>query len=72
MDATLIAASPSTKNEAGERGPDMSPLKKTTTGKVHDARLTDDLIHPDDTIVFGDKGYVSDRRKRATQARGAT
>ena len=97
MDATLIAASPSTKNEAGKRDPDMSPSKKgnqwyfgmkthigvdaksglihtvkTTTGKVHDAKLTDDLIRPDDVIIFGDKGYVSDKRKRATRARGAT
>ncbi len=97
MDATLIAASPSTKNEAGKRDPDMSQSKqgnqwyfgmkahigvdaksglihtvKTTTGKVHDAKLTDDLIRPDDIIIFGDKGYVSDKRKRATRARGAT
>jgi len=97
MDATLIAASPSTKNETGKRDPDMSQSKKgnqwyfgmkahigvdaksglvhtvkTTTGKVHDAKLTDDLIRPDDMIVFGDKGYVSDKRKRSTRARGAT
>ncbi|KPU82923.1 transposase, partial [Marinosulfonomonas sp. PRT-SC04] len=96
MDATLIAASPSTKNETGKRDPDMSQSKKgnqwyfgmkahigvdaksglvhtvkTTTGKVHDAKLTDELIRPDDMIVFGDKGYVSDKRKRATRARGA-
>jgi IS5 family transposase len=38
---------------------------KATTGKVHDAKLTDDLIRPDDKAVFGDKGYVSDKRKRA-------
>jgi len=97
MDATLIAASPSTKNETSKRDPDMSQSKKgnqwyfgmkahigvdaksglvhtvkTTTGKVHDAKLTDDLIRPDDMIVFGDKGYVSDKRKRSTRARGAT
>ena len=88
MDATLIAASPSTKNEASKRDPDMSQSKKsnqwyfgmkshigvdaksglvhtvkTTTGKVHDAKMTDDLIRVDDAIVFGDKGYVSDKRK---------
>ena len=45
---------------------------KTTTGKVHDAKMTDDLIRVDDAIVFGDKGYVSDERKRATRERGAT
>ena len=96
IDATLIAASPSTKNKANRRDPDMSQSKKgnqwyfgmkahigvdaksglvhtvkITTGKVHDAKLTDDLIRRDDTIIFGDKGYVSDKRKRATRARGA-
>jgi len=97
MDATLIAAPPSTKNKANKRDPDMSQSKKgnqwyfgmkahigvdaksglvhrvkTTTGKVHDAKLTDNLIRPDDTIVFCDKGYVSDKRKRSTRARGAS
>lgn len=95
MDATLIAASPSTKNKSARRDPDMSQTKKgnqwyfgmkahigvdaksglvhtvkTTTAKVHDARLTDDLIRADDAVVFGDKGYVSDKRKRASRAVG--
>jgi len=95
MDATLIAASPSTKNMDGKRDPEMSQSKKgnqwyfgmkahigvdarsglvhtmkTTTGKVHDAKLTEDLIRPDDKVVFGDKGYVSDKRKRAARADG--
>ena len=97
MDATLIAAAPSTKNKARKRDPQMSQTKKgnqwyfgmkahigvdaksglvhtvkTTTGKVHDAKMTDDLIRADDTIILGDKGYVSDKRKRATRARGTT
>ena len=97
MDATLIAAAPSTKNKARKRDPQMSQTKKgnqwyfgmkahigvdaksglvhtvkTTTGKVHDAKMTDDLIRADDTIILGDKGYVSDERKRATRARGIT
>ena len=97
MDATLIAAAPSTKNKARKRDPDMSQSKKgnqwyfgmkahigvdaksglvhtvkTTTGKVHDAKMTDDLIRVDDAIILGDKGYVSDERKRATRARGTT
>lgn len=95
MDATLIAASPSTKNRDGKRDPEMSQSKKgnqwyfgmkahigvdarsglvhtlkTTTGKVHDAKLTGDLIRSDDRVVFGDKGYVSDKRKRAARAKG--
>ena len=90
MDATLIAASPSTKNKTNKRDPDMSQTKKgnqwyfgmkahigvdaksglvhtikTTTAKVHDARMTDDLIRTDDAVVFGDKGLC----QRQTQAR---
>jgi len=90
MDATLVAASSSTKNKSAKRDPDMSQTKKgnqwyfgmkthigvdaksglvhtakTTTAKVHDARMTDDLIRADDRVIFGDKGYVSDKRKRA-------
>lgn len=89
MDATLIAASPSTKNKEHKRDPEMSQTKKgsqwyfgmrahigvdaksglvhttkTTTAKVHDAKMTDDLIRADDAVVFSDKGYVSDKRKR--------
>jgi len=95
MDATLIAASPSTKNRSGKRDPDMSQTKKgnqwyfgmkahigvdansglvhtvkTTTAKVHDARMTDDLIREGDRAVFGDKGYVNDKRKRVARADG--
>jgi IS5 family transposase len=43
---------------------------KTTMAKVHDARLTDDLICPDDRVIFGDKGYVSHKRKRAARGNG--
>jgi IS5 family transposase len=95
MDATLIAASPSTKNKSGKRDPEMSQTKKgnqwyfgmkahigvdaksglvhtvkTTTAKVHDARMTDDLIREDDRAIFADKGYVSDKRKRAARKNG--
>jgi len=95
MDATLIAASPSTKNRLAKRDPDMSQTKKgnqwyfgmkahigvdansglvhtvkTTTAKVHDAKMSEDLIRKDDRAVFGDKGYVSDKRKRAARANG--
>jgi len=95
MDATLIAASPSTKNKDGKRDPDMSQSKKAnqwyfgmkvhigvdtrsglvhtagvTTGKVHDARVMDNLIREDDRAVFGDKGYVNEKKKRAARAAG--
>lgn len=95
MDATLIAASPSTKNKAGKRDPDMAQTKKgnpwyfgakmhvgvdahsglvhtakMTKASRHDAALMDDLIREDDRAVFGDKGYASDKRKRAARAKG--
>lgn len=95
VDATLIAASPSTKNKAGKRDPQMRSSKKgnqwyfgmkahigvdaqsglvhtagVTTGSVHDARVMDELIREDDTAVYGDKGYVNDRKKRAATEAG--
>lgn len=95
VDATLIAASPSTKNEAGKRDPEMTQSKKgnqwsfgmkahvgvdvrsglvhtagVTTGSVHDAKVMDTLIRQDDRAVFGDKGYVNEKKKRAARAAG--
>jgi IS5 family transposase len=95
MDATLIAASPSTKNKAGKRDAQMSQSKKgnqwyfgmkahigvdarsglvhaagVTTGKVHDAKVMDNLIREDDRAVFADKGYVHEKKKRAARAAG--
>ncbi|WP_114962338.1 IS5 family transposase [Tritonibacter mobilis] len=95
MDATLIAASPSTKNKAGKRDPDMSQTKKgnqwyfgakihvgvdAKSGLIHTAKLTkasrhdasemENLSRPDDKAIFGDKGYVSDKRKSAARSAG--
>jgi IS5 family transposase len=95
MDATLIAASPSTKNKDGRRDPEMSQSKKgnqwyfgmkahigvdarsglvhtagVTTGKIHDAKVMDNLIREDDRAVFADKGYVNEKKKRAARAAG--
>jgi IS5 family transposase len=95
MDATLIAASPSTKNTDGKRDPEMSQSKKgnqwyfgmkahigvdarsglvhtagVTTGKVHDAKVMDNLIREDDRTVFADKGYVNEKKKRAARRAG--
>jgi IS5 family transposase len=95
MDATLIAASPSTKNKEQRRDPEMSQSKKgnqwyfgmkahigvdaksglvhtagVTTGKVHDAKVMDNLIREDDRAVFADKGYVNEKKKRAARAAG--
>ena len=95
VDATLIAASPSTKNKEQKRDPEMSSSKKgnqwyfgmkahigvdaesglvhtagVTTGKVHDAKVMDNLIREDDTAVYGDKGYASDAKKAAAAEAG--
>ena len=93
VDATLIAASPSTKIKEQKRDPEMTSSKKgnqwyfgmkthigvdaksglvhtagVTTGKVHDAKVMDNLIREDDTAVYGDKGYASDAKQRKTRA----
>ena len=95
VDATFIAASPSTKNNEQKRDPEMTSSKKgnqwyfgmkahigvdaesglvhtagVTTGKVHDAKVMDNLIREDDTAVYGDKGYASDAKKRAAEDAG--
>lgn len=92
MDATLIAAPPSTKNKERKRDPEMSSSKKgnqwyfgmkahigvdaksglvptveTTTGRVHDAKVMDQLMRKDDRAVFADKGYVNEKKKRAAR-----
>jgi IS5 family transposase len=95
VDATLIAASPSTKNKDQRRDPEMSQSKKgnqwyfgmkahigvdarsglvhtagVTTGKVHDAKVMDKLIREDDRAVYGDKGYVNDRKRQQAERAG--
>ncbi len=37
----------------------------TSTAKVHDSRVWDDLLHGDETSVWADKGYVSVEREAA-------
>lgn len=87
VDATLIAAPPSTRNRARKRDPEMSQTKKgsqwhfgmklhvgadaqsglshsgeITTASVHDAVIGDTLLHGDESVVFGDRGYASANR----------
>ena len=42
----------------------------TSTAKLHDARVWDDLLHSDDTSVWADKGYVSAEREAAFKGPG--
>jgi len=81
IDATIIKAPSSTKNEEKKRDPEMSSTKKnnnfyfwakihiatdekgiitelrTTTAKVHDSQVYDDLISDSDTRSLGDSAY---------------
>jgi IS5 family transposase len=41
-----------------------------TSGKVHDAKVMDNLIREDDRAVFANKGYVNEMKKRAARAAG--
>jgi IS5 family transposase len=81
VDATLIAAPPSTRNRERKRDPEMSQTKKgnqwhfgmklhvgadaqsglshsadITTASVHDAVVTETLLHGAESIAFGDRG----------------
>ena len=83
VDATIIAAAPSTKNREGARDPEMHQTKKgnewhfgmkahagvdcgtgyvhtvtATAANVHDCAEAHNLIRDDDTVVYGDSGYL--------------
>ena len=89
LDATIINAPRSTKNEDGKRDSEMSSTKKgnnwyfgmkahigvdhksgivhsikTTTAKVHDKQMQADLLHGQEKVIFGDKGYYKEEDKR--------
>jgi IS5 family transposase len=38
------------------------PTAGVTTGKVHNAKVMDDLIREDDGAVYGDKGYAPNEK----------
>jgi IS5 family transposase len=93
VDATLIGASPSTKNRVRQRDPAMSSTKKGNTwffglkahigvdansGLVHTLAVTtakvggvmaETLLHGEETLAMGDRGYASrDRQLDAPQS----
>ena len=95
VDATIIDAPSSTKNEAKARDPEMSSTKKgndwyfgmkahigvdadsgvvhsldTSTARLHDSQVWDDLLHGDEVSVWADKGYVSAEREAAFEGPG--
>lgn len=95
VDATIIDAPSSPKNEARARDPEMSSTKKgntwyfgmkahvgvdadsgvvhsldTSTARLHDSQVWDDLLHGGETSVWADKGYVSAERETEFKAPG--
>jgi IS5 family transposase len=95
VDATLITAPSSTKNQSGKRDPEMSSTQKsgkwhfgmkahvgvdpksglvhsltTTTAKIHDTHEFESLLHGEEKVILGDKGYFSASRKRNLRAHG--
>jgi transposase, IS5 family len=95
VDATIIHAPSSTKNDEGKRDPEMTQTRKgnqyyfgmkahigvdarsglahrltTTTASTADVTVMETLLHGAEREVYGDKGYVSQMRRRAFKARG--
>jgi IS5 family transposase len=71
VDATIIAAPPSTKNEQKARDPEMHQTKK---GKdwhfVSDITQMPELLHGEEREVFGDQAYWSEAHRQAALAKG--
>ena len=100
VDATIIAAPSSTKNEAKARDPEMHQTRKgqqwyfgmklhigvdrrtrlihsmtTTAANVHDAKVLGELLHGEETRVYGDQAYRGQRaviRQHAPNAQDFT
>jgi IS5 family transposase len=100
VDATLIAAPSSTKNQDQRRDPEMHQTKKgnqwyfgmkahigtdsqsklihsvvATPANVHDSQVLGDLLHGEETRVWGDSAYTGQRdviRRHAPRARDFT
>ena len=43
-----------------------------TDASVHDSVVVDELIHGEETVLYGDKAYASQARKEASEAQGVT
>ena len=89
VDATLIAAPPSTKNRTQSRDPEMHQSKKgkqwyfgmklhigadsktglvhsasVTAGNVHDSHALPELLHGQETRLYGDSAYRGEKQKK--------
>jgi IS5 family transposase len=93
VDATLIAAPPSTKNEQQARDPEMHQSKKgkqwhfgmkvhigvdsqsglihsasVTAGNVHDSQELPNLVHGQETRLYGDSAYRGQKQREQLKA----
>lgn len=93
VDATIINAPPSTKNQDKARDPEMHPTKKgnqwyfglkahigvdsktkqvhsvaVTAANVHDSQVLEDLLHGEETRVWGDSAYAGQQDVLAEHA----
>jgi IS5 family transposase len=93
VDATLIAAPPSTKNEDKSRDPEMHQSKKgnqwhfgmklhigvdsasglvhsasVTAGNVHDSQELANLLHGQETRLYGDSAYRGEKQREELRA----
>jgi IS5 family transposase len=89
VDATLIAAPPSTKNQEQSRDPEMHQSKKgnqwyfgmklhigadsqsglvhsasVTAGNVHDSQELANLLHGEETRLYGDSAYRGEKQRQ--------
>jgi IS5 family transposase len=89
VDATLIAAPPSTKNQEQSRDPEMHQSKKgnqwyfgmklhigvdsdtglvhsasATAGNVHDSQELPNLLHGEETRLYGDSAYRGEKQRK--------
>jgi IS5 family transposase len=95
VDATIINAPSSTKNQTRTRDPEMKQTKKgnqwyfgmkahvgTETGRglvhsikvtnaaVHDSQVMDDLLHGEESAVYGDKAYADTEKRQVFEYQG--
>ena len=95
VDATIIHAPSSTKNQTGTRDKEMHQTKKgnqwyfgmkahvgtdtrrglvhriiVTDASVHDSQVMDDLLHGEESIVYGDKAYADEGKRQEYEGNG--
>lgn len=96
VDASIISALNSTKNEKRACDPDMKQTKKgnqwhfgmkahigtdtngrihsvvVTDASVHDSVVMDDLLHGEESEIYGDKAYANDEKRAQAEGNGVT